>query len=71
VLFFGELAGVAGAVLAVPLTTTFQIIARELLAIRRAQMRMVDLPTPPEEPLPPMIQPPGPVPPATPPGPIQ
>ncbi len=70
VLFFGELAGIAGAVLAVPLTTTLQIVARELLAIRRAQMRVVETPAP-EGPVPPELLPPGPVPPATPPTPLQ
>ena len=47
VLFFGELAGVAGAVLAVPAVATLQIIARELLAIRRSQLNLPPEPEPP------------------------
>jgi predicted PurR-regulated permease PerM len=70
VLFFGELAGIAGAVLAVPLTTTLQIVARELLAIRRARMQLVE-PAAPEGTPPPTLLPPGPVPPANPPTPLQ
>jgi len=70
VLFFGELAGIAGAVLAVPLTTTLQIVGRELLAIRRARMQLIE-PAAPEGTPPPAILPPGPVPPANPPTPLQ
>lgn len=44
VLFFGELAGVLGAVIAVPAVATLQIIGRELLAIRRDRLRTI---TPP------------------------
>jgi predicted PurR-regulated permease PerM len=40
VLFFVEVAGVTGAVLAVPLVATLQIILRELLAIRRARLNL-------------------------------
>jgi putative heme transporter len=38
VVFFGELAGIIGAVLAVPLMATGQIIVRELLLIRREKL---------------------------------
>ena len=38
VVFFGELAGIIGAVLAVPLMATTQIIVRELLLIRREKL---------------------------------
>lgn len=38
VVFFGELAGIIGAVLAVPLMATLQIIVRELLLIRRERL---------------------------------
>lgn len=38
VVFFGELAGIIGAVLAVPLMATAQIIVRELLLIRREKL---------------------------------
>jgi predicted PurR-regulated permease PerM len=40
VLFFGELAGVMGAIVAVPIVATLQIILRELLRIRRDQLRL-------------------------------
>jgi predicted PurR-regulated permease PerM len=40
VLFFGELAGVMGAIVAVPIVATLQIILRELLRIRREQLRL-------------------------------
>jgi predicted PurR-regulated permease PerM len=40
VLFFGELAGIMGAVVAVPVVATLQIILRELLRIRREQLRL-------------------------------
>jgi predicted PurR-regulated permease PerM len=43
VVFFAELAGITGAVLAVPLVATGQIIARELLRLRRERL---DLPQP-------------------------
>lgn len=46
VLFFGELGGVLGAVLAVPTVATCQIIVRELLAIRRAQLNLAPEPEP-------------------------
>jgi predicted PurR-regulated permease PerM len=38
VVFFGELAGIIGAVLAVPLMATGQIIVRELLLVRREKL---------------------------------
>jgi putative heme transporter len=38
VVFFGELAGIIGAVMAVPLMATGQIIVRELLLIRREKL---------------------------------
>jgi predicted PurR-regulated permease PerM len=41
VLFFGELAGVMGAIVAVPIVATLQIILRELLRIRREQLRLI------------------------------
>jgi predicted PurR-regulated permease PerM len=40
VLFLGELAGVMGAIVAVPIVATLQIILRELLRIRREQLRL-------------------------------
>lgn len=42
VLFFAELWGVPGAVLAVPVVASLQVILTELLAIRRAQMHELD-----------------------------
>jgi predicted PurR-regulated permease PerM len=50
VLFLGELAGVMGAVVAVPIVATLQIILRELLRIRREQLRLVGEPTASDEP---------------------
>jgi predicted PurR-regulated permease PerM len=38
VVFFAELAGILGAVLAVPLLATGQIILRELLLVRREKL---------------------------------
>jgi predicted PurR-regulated permease PerM len=40
VLFFGELAGVVGAVLAVPVTASLQILMRELLRERRERLKL-------------------------------
>jgi putative heme transporter len=40
VLFLGELAGVMGAIVAVPIVATLQIIVRELLHIRREQLAL-------------------------------
>jgi len=40
VLFLGELAGVMGAVVAVPIVATLQIVLRELLRIRREQIEL-------------------------------
>jgi predicted PurR-regulated permease PerM len=37
VLFFGELAGVVGAVLAVPMAAALQILIREYLRLRREE----------------------------------
>lgn len=44
VLFFGELAGIIGAVLAVPAAATIQIVAREILRIRRERMHLAMTP---------------------------
>jgi predicted PurR-regulated permease PerM len=41
ILFLGELAGIMGAVVAVPIVATLQIILRELLRIRREQLRLI------------------------------
>jgi predicted PurR-regulated permease PerM len=38
VVFFAELAGIIGAVIAVPLLATGQIILRELLLVRREKL---------------------------------
>jgi putative heme transporter len=40
ILVLGEIAGVVGAVVAVPVVATLQIVLREILAIRRAQLRL-------------------------------
>jgi putative heme transporter len=40
VLFLGDLAGVMGAIVAVPIVATLQIILRELLRIRREQLKL-------------------------------
>jgi len=40
VLFLGELAGVMGAVVAVPIAATLQIVLRELLRVRREQLAL-------------------------------
>jgi predicted PurR-regulated permease PerM len=48
VLFFGELAGIMGAIVAVPVVATLQIILRELLRIRREQLRLASQVTAPE-----------------------
>jgi len=40
VLFFVDLAGIPGAVIAVPAAATAQVLVRELLAIRRERLRM-------------------------------
>jgi putative heme transporter len=42
ILFFGEMAGVGGAIVAVPIVAALQIVLRELLRIRREQLRMPD-----------------------------
>jgi len=46
VLFLGELAGVLGAIVAVPIAATLQIILRELLRLRREQLSAVGEPLP-------------------------
>ena len=38
ILFFGEIAGVLGAVVAVPVVAAFQIVLREVLRERREQL---------------------------------
>ena len=40
ILFFGEIAGVVGAIIAVPVIATLQIVLRELLRIRRDQLAL-------------------------------
>jgi predicted PurR-regulated permease PerM len=40
ILFFGEMAGVIGAVIAVPVVAAFQIVLRELLRVRREQLAL-------------------------------
>jgi predicted PurR-regulated permease PerM len=45
ILFLGELAGIMGAIVAVPIVATLQIILRELLRIRREQLRLAGRPT--------------------------
>jgi predicted PurR-regulated permease PerM len=40
ILFFGEIAGVVGAIIAVPVIATLQIVLRELLRIRREQLAL-------------------------------
>jgi len=42
VLFLAELAGIAGAVIAVPLLAAVQVIFRDLLVLRRVQLGLVD-----------------------------
>jgi putative heme transporter len=49
ILFLGELAGIVGAIVAVPVVATLQIILRELLRIRREQLRLIgEAPSEPE-----------------------
>lgn len=43
-LFFGEIAGVIGAVLAVPVTAALQILVREMLRVRREQLHLAHTP---------------------------
>jgi predicted PurR-regulated permease PerM len=45
ILFLGELGGIPGAIVAVPTVATFQIVLRELMRIRREQLRMYGEPT--------------------------
>ena len=40
ILFFGEIAGVVGAIIAVPVVAALQIILREILQIRREQLKL-------------------------------
>jgi predicted PurR-regulated permease PerM len=47
ILFFGEIAGIVGAIVAVPVIATLQIVARELLRIRREQLGLPKRPTGP------------------------
>jgi predicted PurR-regulated permease PerM len=44
ILFLGELGGVVGAIVAVPIVATMQIILRELLRIRREELRLSGAP---------------------------
>lgn len=44
ILFFGELGGIFGAVMAVPATATMQIILREVLRIRRERLHLAATP---------------------------
>jgi predicted PurR-regulated permease PerM len=44
ILFFGELAGIIGAVLAVPAAAALQIVARELLRMRREKLHLAATP---------------------------
>lgn len=45
VLFLGEVGGVVGAIVAVPIVATLQIILREILRFRREQLRLLGEPT--------------------------
>jgi predicted PurR-regulated permease PerM len=45
ILFFGEIAGIVGAVMAVPVVATLQIVIRELLRIRRERLGLPTRPT--------------------------
>jgi len=49
ILFLGELAGVPGAIAAVPIAATVQILLRELLRMRRDQLRLAGEPAPSDE----------------------
>src|SRR5213078_1883483 len=40
ILFFGEIAGIVGAIVAVPVVAALQILLREVLRIRRDQLRL-------------------------------
>jgi predicted PurR-regulated permease PerM len=40
VLFLGEMAGIVGAIIAVPVVAAFQIIAREVLRVRRQRLKV-------------------------------
>jgi predicted PurR-regulated permease PerM len=41
ILFCGEMAGILGAIVAVPVVAALQIVLRELLRIRREQLAML------------------------------
>jgi predicted PurR-regulated permease PerM len=45
IVFFGEIAGIVGAIVAVPVVATLQIVVRELLRIRREQLGLPSRPT--------------------------
>ena len=49
IVFFGEIAGIVGAIVAVPVIATLQIVARELLRIRREQLGLPIRPTGPHQ----------------------
>ena len=51
ILFFGEMAGIFGAVVAVPAAATIQIVARELLKIRRNRLHLAATPLNSPEPV--------------------
>ena len=40
ILFLGEIAGIMGAIIAVPVVATLQIVLRELLRMRREQLQL-------------------------------
>jgi predicted PurR-regulated permease PerM len=40
VLFLGEMAGIIGAIIAVPVVAALQVIVRELLRVRRQQLKV-------------------------------
>jgi len=40
VLFLGEMAGIIGAIIAVPVVAALQVIVRELLRVRRQQLKI-------------------------------
>jgi predicted PurR-regulated permease PerM len=44
ILFFGEIFGLVGAVLAVPITAALQIVVRELLRVRRERLHLQKTP---------------------------
>jgi predicted PurR-regulated permease PerM len=40
VLFLGEMAGIVGAIIAVPVVAALQIVVREILRVRRQQLKV-------------------------------